>query len=696
MHDSENIESLRLQHAAVRSKLPRSWNAFFAGFGRLRPIQLEAMPVIVSGANTLVTAPTAGGKTEATVAPICERLLAERWPGLSVLLVTPTRALVNDLFERLTRPLSSLNIPLGRKTSDHAISENASEQVLITTPESVESLLTFRKSRLAHVRAVILDEIHLLDGTPRGDQLRTILQRLALFRRQAVSGETGSLQRVAMSATVADPERLAGVFLGNPHEVVAVRGQREISSRVLLAPDDDHARAEAALGAIDALGDCRKVLVFVNSRKQVDTARIFAKGSFERLPVYGHHGSLSKDRREEVEDRFKRDERALCVATMTLEVGIDIGDIDLVVCMDPPFSLSSFLQRIGRGCRRLQGRTRVICVARDLAGKLMFDALILQASRGIPAGPSMPYRRSVLVQQILAYLRQADHHQRTRDQFVAALSSGCLPTIAPEMVDQVLADMVSSGLLAEHKKVFEPGAGGRGIIESDRIYSNIAPSPKGLTVVDVETGETIANVGSVRKAEGGVRVAGRDYKIVAGGMGGVLRVRASEGGGQSPRYHARSLPYSFDMGAALRSLLGFDHRSLAVVEGHGVMLVLTWLGRLYNSALEAALKSIGVRAKASSFAIGVEASDLAEVKRLLQQAVAKLMDRTLCGQMRVESLVDLGPFFGELSEAEQQVARADTLDERFLQKWSIELHDVVLISGDDPRAGDIRALAEVE
>ena len=157
MRSDDEAEDLRRRHAALRVRMPRVWNAFFARFGRLRPVQLEAMPVVVSGVSTLITAPTAGGKTEASVAPICERLLLERWSGLSVLLVTPTRALVNDIFQRLERPLETLGIRIARKTSDHG-AVGDSTQFLVTTPESLESLLTFRRERLGQVRAVILDE----------------------------------------------------------------------------------------------------------------------------------------------------------------------------------------------------------------------------------------------------------------------------------------------------------------------------------------------------------------------------------------------------------------------------------------------------------------------------------------------------------------------------------------------------------
>ena len=103
--------------------MPHAWNAFFARFGSLRPVQLQAIPPILSRKNVLVTAPTAGGKTEAVIAPLAEIIAQNKWLGLSVLVITPTRALVNDLYCRLFQPCEQMGIRLGRKTADHAVSE---------------------------------------------------------------------------------------------------------------------------------------------------------------------------------------------------------------------------------------------------------------------------------------------------------------------------------------------------------------------------------------------------------------------------------------------------------------------------------------------------------------------------------------------------------------------------------------------
>ncbi len=150
--------------------------------------------------------------------------------------------------------------------------------------------------------------------------------------------------------------------------------------------------------------------------------------------------------------------RAICVATMTLEIGIDIGDVDLVICMDPPFSLSSFLQRIGRGCRRRQGQTRVVCLARDHASELIFESFIFQAKLGIPDGPVAPLRRSVLVQQTLAYLRQVNTYRRTAAQFRRVFACLTSPPVTNAVIEELLNDMVASNLLIQRNGVYEPAS----------------------------------------------------------------------------------------------------------------------------------------------------------------------------------------------------------------------------------------------
>jgi ATP-dependent Lhr-like helicase len=692
--DAHDFSQLAAQHASLRQRMPRSWNAYFGRFGTLRPVQLEAMPPILAGENVLVTAPTAGGKTEAGLAPICERLAQNDWRGLSVLVVTPTRALVNDIYARLSAPCDAMQIALGRKTADHAIPEMGRVQVLVTTPESTESMLTFRRDLLSQVRAVVLDEIHLLDGSPRGDHLRMLLARLERYRAHVDGEPLSSMQRVAMSATVNAPMQLAAAYLGPHARIVTVGGQRTIDARVVLAQGTEEDRAHAAITAAESFEDVRKILVFVNSRKQVDSGTAcFRSGRFSRTPVYGHHGSLSKHQREEVESRFKNDQHAICVATMTLEVGIDIGDIDLVICMDPPFSMPSFLQRIGRGCRRLKGLTRVVCVARDRASELMFQAMVRQASIGLPPTPQSPFRRSVLVQQSLAYLQQVERHRRTIDQFKNVLLSDALPPVTEDVVVAVLDDMVRSEMLDRQAGVYRPASLGWSFIQSKKIYANIQSTPMEIALVDVDSGKRIATISGLRDPSTGVSVGGRPYEVLRGRSPAELRVRKSEvGAGDAPRYHARHLPYAGDIGAMLANFLGIQPQEIVALRQGSDLIVMTWLGRLFNAVLARGLTRLNCPAIEGAFHLQVRAEEEPRILDLLRQAVSAIVADNPLGEVAVDRLVDVGPHHAQLSPALQRATREDWLDAEFLERWIGHVFEVRIVDSASDLGQDFLAL----
>jgi ATP-dependent helicase Lhr and Lhr-like helicase len=693
MTDSALLERELREHASIRNRMPNSWGSFFSRFGRLRPVQLGAIPRVLDGENLLITAPTAGGKTEAAVAPLCERMVGERWPGLSVLLITPTRSLVNDLYYRLAPICDQLGVSVGRKTGDHPNPGPIRERLLITTPESTESLLTFRREGLAGLRAVILDEIHLLDGSPRGDQLRLILGRLQVFLRSQAGSNFAGLQRLALSATVPDPERVARAYLGPGAGIISVVGQREIEARVLVAEGDERERSGVAVEAAGEFPDVKKVLVFVNSRRQVDcAANDFRQGRFANVPVHGHHGSLSRSRREDAEARFKSDSRALCVATMTLEIGIDIGDVDLVICMDPPSSLASFLQRIGRGCRRRQGRTRVLCIARDRAGELTFEAMIRQAGIGLPPMPTPPVRRSVLLQQVLAYLRQVDKNCRTLDQFANVLTSPEEPRVSRELVENVLGDMTRTGLLALQDGLYVPASEGREFIESLRIYSNINATPAEVSLVDAETGQVVARMAAVGLDGPGVRVAGQPFKVLPGGTSVRHAVRGNPDCGGAPRYHPRSVRYAQDVWASLAGLMGVAPGTLIAVPAGTGITVVTWLGRLRNSILAEGLLRKGYKVKATHIALVVPGCDASEILPLMKEAVASLEVDRRVGAIPDDRLADLGPHVGLLSSEGQRLAREDWVDLDTLRIWAESLHIAEMVDANSTVGKDLLVL----
>lgn len=687
-----DAEDILAQYYEFRKMLPNSWSAFFARFGTLRPVQEQAIPHVLAGENILVMAPTAGGKTEAVAAPVCERIIRNRWQSLSAIIVTPTRALVNDLYVRLSAACAEMGVQLGRKTADHAFLKNNLPQLLITTPESLESLLTFQRELLAGLRVLIIDEIHLLDCDPRGDQLRLIIGRLKQYLKHRQPADPTGIQRIALSATVSDPERVAARYLGPDAGIVTVGGQRDIEAHIILCEGDDQERAQAAVYAAGELADVTKVLVFVNSRKQVDYGAEFLRcGMFADVPVYAHHGSLSREERERAEEGFKQDRRAICIATMTLEVGIDIGDVDLVICIDPPFSLSSFLQRIGRGCRRMQDRTRVICVARNRSGEILFQSMVNQSRLGMPKGPTTPLRRSVILQQLLAYLRQVDKHRRTMRQFQRAFVSDQAPVVSSELVDQMVRDSISLGLLAEQKGIYEPASYGWDFIESSRIYNNIASPNREVALVDVDTGKAIAYV---RDADpSGVRVGGKSFDILPGGGRTKRHVRRREEAGAVPAYHSQSLPYAFDVGYSVARFLDIPKSQVVCVQLNEQLVAMTWLGKLLNSALASPLKEWGRLKAASAFALTLERSQPEEILPLLRKAASTISERNPLGNVPVEKIVSVGPYFWELDELQRRQAREDWLDSEYLLNWAKGLMSIRVVDAESDEGHDYVGLA---
>lgn len=331
----------------LKRRLEKVWSSFFGRFGgRLTAIQERGIPPLLDGRNVALIAPTASGKTEAAAAPILQRYLDRGKAGLGVLYVSPTRALAYDLRERLAVPLSGLGLKVAVQTAERReMSWEKPASILIVTPEGLDSLLCRHLQHLMSVQTVVLDELHMLLGGVRGDHLRHLVRRLR------VQLEDRPLQTCILSATLAEPERILAQF-GAEFVVAQVPGQRPFEAVIVeAAHGDDRKTAQKIIRATRAR-QALKVLVFVNKRDRAEqVAQAFQQPPFEGR-VFVYHARLSKQERDQAEASLREFPAVVCVATATLEVGIDIGSIDSVVLYDPPHDVSSFLQRIGRGSRR--------------------------------------------------------------------------------------------------------------------------------------------------------------------------------------------------------------------------------------------------------------------------------------------------------------------------------------------------------
>ena len=480
----------------VKSQIPHTWPLFFRQHGRFTPNQQQAIPPILEGHDVLAIAATASGKTEAIIAPLVERYWqALRNVGLTILYICPTRALVRDLYERIQPILVEVDVSVGMKTGDTvAVDAQRPFAFLITTPESTDSLLTRAPKQFIGLQAIVLDEIHLFDNTPRGDHLRCLLPRIEHIRHYANS-EATPLQRVALSATIPDPAGVAKRYL---HEgvIINVVGSREIVAEVL--PLYDLTELVQAL----AQRASQKSLLFCNSRTEVEQTAVYLR---QHLPhhaeIFVHYSNLDGNVRQDVETRFAAAAVAVCVTTATLELGIDIGSVDDVVLLGAPYTLTSFLQRIGRGGRRT-AHTRVLCMPKSPSEWARFEALIALATEesatetdpsncqsSIVNRQSVGFRPSVLVQQIFSLIKQSP----TGTIRLADLRRIAPASVSSDDIRQIVshlsfADYLKPGRLGEWK----PGVELQELLDRHEIYSNIGGELLAATAVDAYTGKVLA------------------------------------------------------------------------------------------------------------------------------------------------------------------------------------------------------------
>ncbi|MEV0913404.1 DEAD/DEAH box helicase [Streptomyces sp. NPDC049967] len=389
------------------------------GWPGLRPLQEEAIPPLVGGSDALLLAPTAGGKTEAACFPLLSRMAHENWTGTSVLYVCPLKALLNNLLPRLETYTSWLGRTAALWHGD--VSQTRRKRilrerpdVLLTTPESLEAMLVSanvdHRTFFSGLRTIVVDEVHAFAGDDRGWHLLAVLERL-----EHVAGRP--VQRVGLSATVGNPEQLltwlqgsrGGAGEGNPRVVAPHLRTQEPSAQQSPPPGDvqlDYVGSLAnAATVIAALHRGEKRLVFCESRKQVEELgqALRAKG----VVAFLSHASLSADERRRAEEAFAEARDCVIVSTSTLELGIDVGDLDRVIQIDAPGTVASFLQRLGRTGRRTGSTRNCLFLALDDTGLLAAAALLLLWSRGWvePVVPP-PEPRHIVAQQVLALCLQ--------------------------------------------------------------------------------------------------------------------------------------------------------------------------------------------------------------------------------------------------------------------------------------------------
>ena len=422
------------------------------GWSTLRPTQLAAIAPIHAGTHCLLLAPTAGGKTEAAAIPMLSRMLREEWPAASVLYICPIKALLNNLEQRLSyyaglvgRRVEVWHGYVSQSRKQRALKD--APDILLTTPESIEAMLIStrvdQQAWFGNLQAVIVDELHAFAADDRGWHLRAVLHRLDQYLKRP-------LQRVGLSATVSNPQKLL--------DWLAPSGQRQVVGSASVSTDaevtiDHVASLENAATVIARLHRGQKRLAFCDSRSSAEQLSSMLRAHGVR--TFLSHASLSASERRQAEAAFAEEKDCVIVATSTLELGIDVGDLDKVIQIDAPSTVSSFLQRMGRTGRRGDSkRNCLFLTTNDNAFLLALGITQLWSEAWVEAAtpPAKPW--PIVAQQ--AMVATLERGELPTHELIDILA-GCFPELASDEIASLVEHMVKVAYLDRSEAIIRVG-----------------------------------------------------------------------------------------------------------------------------------------------------------------------------------------------------------------------------------------------
>ncbi|MEY4642947.1 MAG: hypothetical protein RLZZ227_2941 [Pseudomonadota bacterium] len=508
-------------HPALQAFHPATATWFAQHLGAPTPPQQDAWPAIMAGRHTLIAAPTGSGKTLAAFYVEIDRLVKEGLehgalePVTSVLYISPLKALGNDIQRNLNVPLDGIaeqlhahklppvDIRVAVRTGDTTPQERQrmlkhAPHILVTTPESLYLLLTSKGGRklLSNVRTVIIDEIHALLGGKRGSHLSLSLERLENLTGKA-------LQRIGLSATQKPIETVAHYLVGMHNisdgraDCVIVdsghRKQRDIRIEVPRSPLTALMSNEVWTELYERLNQLidthRTTLIFVNTRRLAERLALSLGERIGVENISSHHGSMSKEHRFDAEQRLKAGGLRVLVCTSSMELGIDIGAVDLVVQIASPKSIAAFLQRVGRSGHHVGGVPKGILFPLTRDDLVECTALIDSIRRGeldqiiIPDKPL-----DILAQQIVAELggvEEGDDSVPTESIWQWVARSWVYRNLTREEFDGILL-MLAEGYTTRR------GRGGA-LLHLDRINHVVRPR-KGARLIALTNGGAIPDM----------------------------------------------------------------------------------------------------------------------------------------------------------------------------------------------------------
>jgi len=455
LRSTENVSSVfSTLHESLQQVLAQRLD-----WTELRDVQERTYSAVVKGNDVLVIAPTAGGKSEAALIPVIDDILKNGRMGVTCLYISPLKALINDQEERFrlfcTPTLLSVmkwhgDVPKG----DRTWKVGEPPHFLMITPESLEVLLQEIKLSpdLRTVRTIIIDELHAFVESERGVHLKVLLNRMDRIAQRPV-------QRIGLSATAGNPEEVLEWLSDNRHntELVMVLPPSKEKQFLFIVEPEESERIDSLVRIVNQ----KKALVFVNSRSVAERLMKASAGRIRNLHI--HHSSLSATTRKSSEEAFSSPEGACIICTSTLELGIDIGDLDVVVQVGPPNSVSSFLQRMGRTGRR--GKSAYVAWVLQNPCELLCSLAIIECALRKEVEnltpPKKPY--NVLLQQIFLYLY--NHSRASRKQIAASiLSYPAFQDIEPEILDRIISHLITSDFATTDGEIVMLGT------EAERVF----------------------------------------------------------------------------------------------------------------------------------------------------------------------------------------------------------------------------------
>ena len=354
------------------------------GFETLTEIQKEAIPEILEEKNCLIIAPTGSGKTECATIPIFSKLKTRKIPNkIKVLYITPLRALNRDVFKRIINYAENEDLKIEIRHGDTSqanrkrIADNPPD-ILITTPETLVNLLSQKKhlDALSDLEWVVIDEVHELLASERGSQLSLSLERLQIKSKNEI-------HRIGLSATVGNPEEAGHFLVGSERkfELIHDTSLRNYDVDVVFVDGIMDDVASEIIEYVKKEQITSPVLLFTNSRGESERLSSILKQKTS-LNVELHHGSLSRQVREETEDILREGKSGIVVCTSSLELGLDIGSVELVIQYGSPRQVSKFMQRIGRSKHNRGDSARGLIITESADDEFEIQAIIERIKEG--------------------------------------------------------------------------------------------------------------------------------------------------------------------------------------------------------------------------------------------------------------------------------------------------------------------------